>query len=181
MAEDKVTLSEVGIGINAFVGLTSSFVGFYSSWQTSSSYKSQSNAVLNEAKIQVAVEDYNRRLANEAYGVERINMLKAQERRLSAYNVGYVASGIEMTGSALSVMGEQGRLDSIDLAQLDRNADRAAMQSQMNSISIMSKAKYESKALKRLAHSSKVAGAINLFGGLLGTAGSAAYQFGTVK
>ena len=184
MAEEKKsesTLSDVGIGLSLFGGVSSSLAGFYSSWQTAGSYSAQSRAVLDQAKIQQAVEAYNQKLTDEAYGIERLNLLKGQERRLSAYHAGYAATGIEMTGSALVAMKEQSKVDALDLSQLDSNADKAALQSQMNSISIMSKANYESKALKRMAKASKISGAINLAGGLLSSFGGAAYKFGTAK
>lgn len=174
-------LTDTGISLSLAGGLSSALGGFYSSWRTASSYKKQARSVLDNANLQVRFNEYNQKLTDEAYGIERLNLQKMQTARLASYRAGYAASGLEMTGSAPVIMREQEKADLIDLQQLDKNAGIAALQSQMNSISIMSQAKFEAKALKRMAKTAKTAGYINLFGGLLGTAGKSAYMWGTAK
>lgn len=174
-------LTDTGIALSIAGGVASAVGGFYSSWKSAESYKKQAHSVLDNARLQVRFNEYNQKLTDEAYGVERLNLQKMQKARLASYRVSFAAEGLEMTGSAPVVMREQEKADLVDLQQIDKNAGIAALQSQMNSISIMSQANFEAKALKRMAKNAKNAAYVNLFGGILSTAGKGAYMWGTAR
>lgn len=176
-----VNWTSAGIAMQLAGNLTGAFGSYSAARQTAASYKAQAKDVLSNAQLQVSFEQMNQKLSAEAYGLDRLELMREQRERMSSLHVGYAAEGLEMTGTPLAVMAEQARADAENLDLLDRNAQIAAFQSQLNCISVMTSAEYEAKALKRQAKYAKRAANINLFSGLLSSVGNAAFSYGMAR
>ena len=177
----NVNWTNVGLGVQFAGNLYSIFNEYSNSRAMAASYKQQAQDVLSEANTQVYFEKLNNEISQKAYISDRLELLEIQRKELGSLRTAFAGEGIEMSGSALEVMAEQGAQHAEDLYNLDRNAQLAAFQSQLNAESIMIAAEYKSRALNIQAKYAKKAGRASLIAGTLQSIGGLAYGIGVSK
>lgn len=177
-AGPAVTWSNVGVGLTLAGGLVGVASTLYSARASAKLYKQQAEQVLSDAQLQTQFDAFNNMLTQEAYAVDRKNLQTQQREHLASMHVGFAAEGIEMTGSARLVMAVQAQKDAEELQTLDKNAQLASFQTQLNSTATLIKADYQSKMLKIQAKYAKRSGYLNAFSQGMSTLGSAAFMYG---
>lgn len=177
----SVNWSTVGASVQLAGNLYSTFNSYNASKAAAASYAQQAKDVLTEANTQVLFEKLNNNITQNAYASDRLELLRMQREEMGALRTAFSGEGLEMTGSALNVMAEQGAAHARDLDQLDKNAQMSAFKSQLNSENILLTANYKSRALEIQAKYAKKAARNQLVAGLLSSVGSFAYGIGSAK
>lgn len=177
----SVNWSTVGASVQLAGNLYSTFNSYNASKAAAASYAQQAKDVLTEANTQVLFEKLNNNITQNAYASDRLELLRMQREEMGALRTAFSGEGLEMTGSALNVMAEQGAAHARDLDQLDKNAQMSAFKSQLNSENILLTANYKSRALEIQAKYSKKAARHQLVAGLLSSVGNFAYGIGRAK
>lgn len=177
-AGSSVNWSNIGVGLTLAGGAASVASTLYSAKMTAKLYKQQAEQVLSDAQLQTQFDAFNNMLTQEAYAVDRKNLQTQQREHLASMRVGFAAEGVEMTGSARLVMAVQAQKDAEELQTLDKNAQLASFQTQLNSTATLIKADYQSKMLNIQAKYAKRAGRLNAFSQAMSTIGSAAFMYG---
>lgn len=177
----SINWSSVGASIQLAGNLYSTFTAYNASKAAAASYAQQAKDVLTAANTQVLFEKLNNDITQNAYASDRLSLLRIQREEMGALRTAFSGEGLEMTGSALNVMAEQGAAHARDLDQLDKNAQMSAFKSQLNSENILLTANYKSRALEIQAKYAKKAARHQLVGGLLSSVGTFAYGIGMAK